>query len=183
MKKRRYLILFVTFLLGFGSALLFGAVAIFYDLALSPEERLVEQWKLYQGESGRLRVQLPKDGIFVEIVHKPGSDRLQSIDIMKEEVGSIFEYKVAGELGTPLVRYSAGPFGEWKIWTDLNADGYFDERIIGKKKLEVFIDNQWVRAKKAVDRSAHTDRGIFEFDTNKGKWIIVPPEKSIQDEK
>ncbi len=190
MKKRRYLILLVTFLFGFGCALILGAVIDILDLAVTPAERLVQQWGICEDKDGNLLVPLLKDGIVVQIAHKPTSDRLQSIDVMKEEVGAIFEYKVAGELGTPSALYAGGPIGggpidEGRIWVDLNADGYFDERLIGKN-FEILIDNQWVRAKKAVGRSALTDQGVFEFDTNKGKWIIVPvvpAEKSIRDEK
>lgn len=177
MKNRRYLILFVTFSLGFGCAILFGAVIDFYDLAISPSERLVRQWEICEDEEGRLLVPLLEDGVLLRIAHKPESNRLESIYIMKEEAGFIFEYKMSGEFGVPWAQYSGGFVSEefvygGPVWMDLDGNGYFDKRLIGKKlkKLEVLIDNQWVRAKKAKGRLALTDRGVFEFDTDKGKW-------------
>ena len=173
-KKHGFILFALTFLCGFGFAVLCGAVIDFLDLAVTPSEHLVRQWGLFEGDDGKLTIPLLDNGFLIEIDREPENRSLKSIDVMKKDVGGIFEYKAIGEYGVPWAQYSGvgGDIGEGTFWVDLDGNGEFDERIRLKKGMHILVADKWTRAT-MKGRMASTVDGMFEFDIQTGKWRKV----------
>jgi hypothetical protein len=99
-------------------------------------------------------------------------------------VWPLFKYKARGDYGTPYMDYSSSIDPEdmaWVVWQDLNADGWFDRRLVkkGRTKLgvQIWLNDQWVLTTRGIkgpspsDFTVVTDQGAYRFSAGEGRWV------------
>jgi len=172
-RSKIILLLCAGFLAGAGSMI--ALVAIFFETRPANHPlRVPERWGIREGEMGRLIV-CPRSAprLLVEIKCSPDMARLESIAVAKEGPGNIFKYDVEGIFGVPMAEYCGGGADNWISWTDLNADGVFDRRIVLKDHImEIWQDGRWLPAV-GPGKRVETKQGEYEFAPLVGAWRPV----------
>lgn len=135
---------------------------------------ILDRWSISEPTEGTLRIN-PAPDFLVEIAVDSGTDTLQNLTVAKRHIGNIFEYQASGPCSTPAGGYGAGLFkrGEGVYWMDLNFDGWFDKRtVFSRNRMEVLVeDDAWLPGVKVDEFNVRTERGMFTYSPELGKWI------------
>jgi len=165
-----------------GGAFLLGMAAVFgfviitgaYDAA--HPSRVIALWGIRESSPGVLEVPVPaSQATLLSICADAHVSRLKSLSVLRQGSGSIFTYEAPGLCDSPVVRYRGGGSdpGSWVDWTDLNADGCFDERIDQEKaEWAIRAPDGWMPAL-MKEGKALAAQGEYEFCAEVGYWVPV----------
>jgi hypothetical protein len=96
----------------------------------------------------------------------------------------IFVYRNKGRYGVPMMVYGSPDKTTGLVWRDFKADNRWDQKIDYKNKLmEINVGGRWIKGLISVkdkDEVITTEKGLFKFDVESGKWQIVDPNASLE---
>ena len=89
-----------------------------------------------------------------------------------------FVYRTKGSYGTPMIVCGL-PTGV--LWRDENADNQWDKRIDHQnKKVEINVNDRWIKTIGKKGQVIITDKDLFKFDVESGKWQIIDPNAFLE---
>lgn len=142
----------------------------------SKAEVALSKWRIDECNETFLYINVPAEPnvwFAVGIEREPKTGILKEIGITKAEEGqthAFFYFRIHGKYGCPTASY--GFAGDGMVWRDLNFDSIFDHCFDYRDKtMMINVDEIWVPGMGAIDVS--TEKGIFRFDPNAGKWNLI----------
>ena len=173
----------ILYLFGFGSAIL---IALIMD-AIIPDDNanlIFSRWEISEENPDNLLINLldyDNVPVIIDIKRDPEKGSLEEVGFFKvvggEQHGYAFKYEVKGKYGIPMAEYGSPGGGRGMVWHDLNFDSQFDQRFDFQKRWnEINVEGSWLRA--SGRREVVTEKGIFAFDVQSGKWLPVDPNSS-----
>jgi len=163
-----------AFLLGIVSVFLLGMISSECDPA--DPAKVVHRWGILETSPGCLRIPVPADQLTVlEIESESRPLALRSVKLLRSDCGSVFKYQTRGPSNSPVAIYGGGGSdpSSWVTWTDLDANGCFDERTDpGAREFAIRTEDGWLLAV-MEDDFALTLEGRYQFEPDLGQWRRV----------
>ena len=135
-------------------------------------QEVLQQWGAYL-DKGQLTIPIPGKDMLIRIRSSRTSDdtTIGDIEVLREKVGVVFEFRWRGPYSRPAAKYGGGVIGQGHIWVDNNADGMPDIHYdLSHNRIDVWTREGWIAATTITNRVANTPDGRFTFSANSGEW-------------
>ncbi len=129
---------------------------------------------------------IPDAGVFVT-AKRSDRGKIDTIAVVKEAGGTIFQYTPSGPFGKPFVRYGESHTVEGAPvihWFDFDGDGVFDQRVIvgdvprlnASTGGQIWLEGKWTSARGGDGKhgTVYVEEVKYQFDAATGTWQRAP---------